>query len=126
PRGSARARTGADVRPVESESPAHGPSPPEVVPTAEHYDVVVIGGGPGGYATALYGASAGLNIALVEKGKLGGTCLNVGCIPAQAPLEHAAIFRAVSGAAEFGITSSEPTVDFAAVQVRKQKVIDQL
>ena len=97
-----------------------------MVPTAETFDVVVIGGGPGGYATALYGAAAGLEVALIEKGKLGGTCLNVGCIPAKELLETAAVFRAVSDAAEFGITTSPPTVDFSAVQVRKQKVVDQL
>jgi dihydrolipoamide dehydrogenase len=98
----------------------------EVVPTAETFDVVIIGGGPGGYATALYGAAAGLNIALIEKGKLGGTCLNVGCIPAKELLETASVFRAVSDAAEFGISTSAPTVDFGVVQVRKQKVVDQL
>ena len=50
----------------------------------------IIGGGPGGYATALYGASAGLNIAMIEKDKVGGTCLHVGCIPAKELLETAA------------------------------------
>ena len=44
--------------------------------------VVVVGGGPGGYATALYGASAGLDVVLVERARIGGTCLHVGCIPA--------------------------------------------
>ena len=82
---------------------------------AETFDVVVIGGGPGGYAAALYGAAAGLNIALIEKDKVGGTCLNVGCIPAKELLETASVFRTVADAAEFGIGSSEPTVDFSAV-----------
>jgi dihydrolipoamide dehydrogenase len=92
----------------------------------QHFDVVVIGGGPGGYATALYGASAGLSIAMVERNKLGGTCLNVGCIPAKELLETAAIRRAVLGAAAFGVMTAEPKMDFEATQIRKQKVVDQL
>ncbi len=97
-----------------------------MVPTAESFDVVVIGGGPGGYATALYGASAGLSVALIEKGKLGGTCLNVGCIPAKELLETAAVRRAVLDAATFGVNTGEPTMDFSVTQTRKQKVVDQL
>jgi ribulose 1,5-bisphosphate synthetase/thiazole synthase len=60
-----------------------------VLRMAENFDVVIIGGGPAGYAAALYGASAGLNIALVEKSKVGGTCLHVGCVPAKELLDHA-------------------------------------
>jgi dihydrolipoamide dehydrogenase len=97
-----------------------------VVPTAENYDVVIIGGGPAGYAAALYGASAGLNIALVEKTKVGGTCLHVGCIPAKELLETAAVRRAIVGSARFGLTTNEPLLDFSVTQERKQEVIDQL
>jgi dihydrolipoamide dehydrogenase len=98
----------------------------EVVPTAENYDVVIIGGGPGGYAAALYGASAGLNIAVVEKHKVGGTCLHVGCIPAKELLETAAVRRAIASAAAFGLSTDEPKLDFSVTQTRKQEVIDKL
>ena len=93
---------------------------------AENFDVVIIGGGPAGYAAALYGASAGLNIALVEKHRVGGTCLHVGCIPAKELLETASVRRAIEGAAEFGLTTSEPVLDFSKTQVRKQSIIDGL
>ncbi len=93
---------------------------------AENFDVVIIGGGPGGYAAALYGASAGLNIALIEKNRIGGTCLNVGCIPAKELLETASIRRAIESAAAFGLTTSEPVLDFSVTQTRKQGVIDGL
>jgi dihydrolipoamide dehydrogenase len=88
--------------------------------------VVVIGGGPGGYAAALYGAAAGLNIAVVEKEKVGGTCLHRGCIPAKEFLETANVYRTVAGAKEFGVQTDQPSVDFATSQARKQKVVDQL
>ncbi|HWW53044.1 MAG TPA: dihydrolipoyl dehydrogenase [Acidimicrobiales bacterium] len=97
-----------------------------MVPTAQEFDVVVIGGGPGGYATALYGANAGLNIAVVELEKVGGTCLHRGCIPAKEFLETASVLRTVAGAKEFGVLADQPAVDFAVSQARKQKVVDGL
>ncbi|HEX4245018.1 MAG TPA: FAD-dependent oxidoreductase, partial [Acidimicrobiales bacterium] len=95
------------------------------------FDVVVIGGGPGGYAAALYGSLAGLSVAVIELDKVGGTCLHRGCIPAKQFLETASVFRTVAGSAEFGVTSgtgsdSAPVVDFAVSQGRKQKVVNQL
>jgi dihydrolipoyl dehydrogenase len=90
---------------------------------SDSFDLVVIGGGPGGYSAALYGASAGLKVAMVEKDALGGTCLNRGCIPAKAFLETAAVKRHVEHAAEFGIDASPPSVNFAVTQARKQKIV---
>ncbi len=94
---------------------------------SDHFDLVVIGGGPGGYSAALYGASAGLNVALVEMDALGGTCLNRGCIPAKAFLETAAVKRHVDHAADFGIEGAgTPSVNFARTQQRKQGIVDGL
>ena len=94
------------------------------------YDVVVIGGGPGGYAAALHGALAGLSIAIVERDKVGGTCLHRGCVPAKEFLETASVYRSVASAGEFGISAgpagAPPMVDFAVSQARKQTVVDQL
>ena len=92
--------------------------------TAIEFDLVVIGGGPGGYAAALYATSAGLNVGIVEMAEMGGTCLNRGCIPAKAFLETAAVQRHVAHAAEFGIESSAPVVNFVTAQARKQKIVD--
>jgi dihydrolipoamide dehydrogenase len=97
-----------------------------VVRLTEQFDVVIIGGGPGGYASALYGAAAGLHIALVEKDIIGGTCLNRGCIPAKELLEAASVFRTVAGAAEFGVVSDSPKVDAEALFARKTQVVDKL
>ncbi|MBX7159245.1 MAG: dihydrolipoyl dehydrogenase [Acidimicrobiia bacterium] len=90
------------------------------------FDVVVIGGGPGGYGAALYGASAGLNVALVEARDIGGTCLNRGCIPAKELLQTAEVFRTVAGAGEFGVQVGAPSIDWTQAVKRQGQVVSRL
>ena len=88
-----------------------------------HFDLIVIGGGPGGYASALYGSATGMNVALIEMNKIGGTCLHVGCIPAKELLETASVLRTVRNAKEFGVITSEPALNLSKTMERKQKII---
>lgn len=92
----------------------------------DRFDLVVLGGGPGGYAAALYGASAGLRVAIVEEGAIGGTCLHRGCIPAKALLQTAEVLRTVRGSAGFGVVAGEPALDLSAAQSRKTDVVGRL
>jgi dihydrolipoamide dehydrogenase len=97
-----------------------------VATLAEEFDIVVLGGGPAGYATALYGAAAGLHIALVEEQRVGGTCLHRGCVPAKELLQTADVLRTVRESSEFGVDAGEPTLDLGRAQIRKQDVVDRL
>ncbi len=90
------------------------------------YDAVIIGGGPGGYAAALYAGNFDMSVALVEKDKVGGTCLHRGCIPAKTWLQAAEVFSAVKGGAGFGVISPDPTFDWSVGLERKNHVVGQL
>ncbi|WP_416175565.1 dihydrolipoyl dehydrogenase [Clostridium sp.] len=90
-------------------------------------DLLIIGAGPGGYVAAIYAAKKGINVTLVEKEKLGGTCLNVGCIPTKAFVKSSEICHSVKRASTFGIkTSGEFEVDMERVISRKNEVKEKL
>jgi dihydrolipoamide dehydrogenase len=90
------------------------------------YDVVVLGGGPAGYAFALRGALLGLKIAIVERDKVGGTCLHRGCIPTKALLHSAEIMDNIREAEDFGITAGDASFEWSKVQRSKSEPIKKL
>lgn len=90
------------------------------------FDVIVIGGGWGGYTAAVTAAGHGLRTALVERDKLGGTCLHRGCIPTKVLLQTADYLSLIRHAEEFGIRASAPDLDYGRVLERKGQVVDQL
>ncbi|MCW2854943.1 MAG: dihydrolipoamide dehydrogenase [Marmoricola sp.] len=93
---------------------------------ANHFDVVILGAGSGGYACALRAAQLGLSVALVEKGNLGGTCLHVGCIPTKALLHAAEIADSTREAGQFGVRASLEGIDMAGVNAYKDGVVQRL
>ncbi|GGD21039.1 dihydrolipoyl dehydrogenase [Pontibacillus salipaludis] len=93
---------------------------------ANEYDLVVLGGGTGGYVAAVRASQLGLKTAIVESGKLGGTCLHKGCIPSKALLRSAEVFEQTKRADTFGVETEQPTLNFFKVQERKQSIIDTL
>lgn len=90
------------------------------------YNLIVIGAGPGGYEAALEASEKGMKVALVEKDKLGGTCLNRGCVPTKTLMHTADIARELKDASKFGVNVSEYSVDAAKMQERKNEVLDTL
>jgi dihydrolipoamide dehydrogenase len=93
---------------------------------AKNYDVVVLGGGIGGYTAAIRAAQLGKSVAIVERAKLGGTCLHQGCIPSKSLLRSAEVFAMMQHSEDYGIEASGVSLNFLKVQERKQKIVDQL
>lgn len=91
-----------------------------------NFDVVIVGGGPGGYVTAIRAAQLGLKVAVVERKHLGGICLNWGCIPTKALLRSAEIYRNMTHASEYGLTVEKPGFDLEKIVARSRKVSKKL
>ncbi len=87
---------------------------------------MIVGGGPGGYAAALYAENFGLSVALIDQERPGGTCLLRGCIPAKQWLYIAEVFSTVAHAAEFGVLAGQPTLDWEAALARKNQTVEGL
>jgi len=81
-----------------------------------HYDIAIIGGGPGGYAAAIYASKKQAKVALIEKGELGGTCLNKGCIPTKTLIHSAKLLQDIKGARGFGIIADDVDIDWNVIQ----------
>ena len=90
------------------------------------FDIAVLGGGPGGYVAAIRAAQLRKKVAIIDKDRLGGICLNWGCIPTKALLKNAEIFHYIKNADQYGINIPKYTVDFGATITRSRKVADQL
>ena len=94
----------------------------------ETYDLIVIGSGPGGYVAAVRAAQLGLTVACIEKEtRLGGVCLNIGCIPSKALLDSSEYFHlAKDHFADHGIKTGKLSLDLAAMMARKDQVVEEL
>ena len=91
-----------------------------------NYDLIVIGAGPGGYVAAIKGAQLGKKVALIEKNRVGGTCLNRGCIPTKALMHSAEVFREIKDGEKLGIVVPDASIDFKKLHERRAEVVEQL
>src|SRR3954462_15860044 len=109
-------------------SPRHPVTPSSEDKMAERYDLVVIGAGPGGYVAAIRAAQLGMKVACVEKRPaLGGTCLNIGCLPGKALLDSSELFHlAAHRFAKHGIKAGTVGLDLPAMHARKDTVVKEL
>ena len=92
----------------------------------DKYDLIVIGAGPGGYVAAIRGAQKGLHVAVVEADRVGGTCLNRGCIPTKAMIHASSLYREVQGGVRFGVTAEGVSFDYGKICDYKQETVDTL
>jgi len=92
---------------------------------ATQFDVIVLGGGPGGYVCAIRAAQLGLSVAVVEKDRLGGVCVNIGCIPTKALLYSASVANTLRHAADLGVTTGEVKTDYGVAMKRSRRVAEQ-
>ncbi|MEX1166142.1 MAG: FAD-dependent oxidoreductase, partial [Hydrogenophaga sp.] len=132
--GAASAPAAPTAAPASAPAVAQAAAP-AVAPTASSFggsadmecDLLVLGGGPGGYSAAFRAADLGLKVVLVERyATIGGVCLNVGCIPSKALLHVAAVMDEVSHMADLGVDFGAPTVDINKLRTHKEKVIGKL
>ncbi len=91
-----------------------------------NYELIIIGAGPGGYEMAAEAAACGLNVAIVERDLVGGTCLNRGCIPTKALCRNAEVVNLMRDAARWGVNCGDITVDYSVAHARKDEVVKQL
>ena len=98
------------------------------MPAKQHYDLVIIGSGPGGYVAAVRATQLGMKTAVVEKGdRLGGVCLNVGCIPSKALLDASEYYHlAADRLSEYGIKTGKVSLDLKTMMARKDEVVSDL
>src|SRR6266496_2089627 len=93
---------------------------------ADAYDLIVLGAGTGGYSVAIRAATLGMKVALIERDKVGGTCLHRGCIPTKALLHSAEVFDTINEAPSFGVSADNARFDWDAVQSYKTKVVTKM
>src|SRR6266404_5178839 len=94
--------------------------------TEQSFDIIIVGGGPGGYVAAIRAAQLGFNTALVEREHLGGICLNWGCIPTKALLRSAEVYHLMQHAKDYGLAAEKISFDLQAVVQRSRGVVKRL
>lgn len=93
---------------------------------SKEYDLVILGGGTGGYVAAIKAAQSGMSVAIVEQNKVGGTCLHKGCIPSKALLQSANVYRETKEAAQFGVNVEDVSFQLDIAQKRKTEIVEKL